>query len=74
MCTILQTEDGPIETIGELQHRWGNLVLDQRYGAIDDFAPYCCLCPVDMVASATKARRVIEITAEGDWQERMEAA
>jgi len=72
MCVILETAAGPIETVGELRRWWGGeAVIDRRYlpafaqGVKDD----CCLCPVDIAATAAKQGRVVVMTGTGDWEE-----
>lgn len=66
MCAIIKTETETIETIGELREIAPWLVLDKNYLEIPD-SPDCCLCPLDIVATAKANGFSVEQDDCGDY-------
>jgi len=66
MCAIIKTKGGDIETIGELREIAPVLVLDQHYRSIPE-RPDCCLCPLDIEATASANGFSVEQDVCGDY-------
>ena len=68
MCQLVRTPEGVIiASIGELRQRWPSLIKAHSYHWTT-LADECCLCPVDIYASAA-ANDVHVSRTEGIWQE-----
>lgn len=72
MCATLTTcKGGSIATMEALRAHWGDPIIDPDYET-DPPSPFkggCCLCPVDVAATAAKYRKEVVQMESGDWLE-----
>ena len=69
MCQIVKGHGQEIEDVGTLKRAWHveRLVCDARYREEIAYTDDCCLCPVDLAATASKAGQRVRQRDDGDW-------